>query len=634
MKSIIQFKSIDFFYTTRLFAKKIDANDLEKFMVMNSDPDIMAMLGGVRSNDQSRQDLENHLRLWKENGFGGWIFYLKDTNEWIGRAGLRRLIVAENEEVEMGYALKPCFWNQGFATEIATAITEVAFEVIRLNSIVCFSEKSNKRSQQVMQKAGFQYERDFEYKGVQHLLYRMKTPRKVEIVSYDAKWPEYFKEESHKLKKILGDHLREIYHMGSTAIPGMPAKPVIDIMLVFKNLDAIDAISQKLNTLGYQNLRRSVVPHRSFFIRRQEEKISFHLHIRERGDPQINRHINFKDYIIAHPADAKRYAELKINLAEQFVDDINAYVFGKDKLVQEIDAKAKRWSKRKKDYLSANTGYNVNKWSTEKLIKAMEANLNVQMTHYSQYLNQVELIRIPGFTIVNTGLPDDIFNYVLEADFSSSEANKKIKEITENFRNKKVSFSWWVSPYDKPEDLSSHLENNGYINTENLVAMFFDLDTCEDIFSKPTDLQIIKVTDQKSLLDFAAVFSNDTVSSKKYFKWIASVLNEDDPIEYYIGYVNGEPVVRGLSCYFAQVAGLYWLSTALHTRGKDYDKAMQKYQLKRAKELGYHVAVLQVLQQDYSTYEKAGYKACGKFKIYKLEVKVALNIAAKAHCLD
>lgn len=450
----------------------------------------------------------------------------------------------------------------------------------------------------------------------------MKNSSKIEIVPYDPKWPEFFNHESLKLRKALGNHLREIYHIGSTSIPNMPAKSVIDILLVWENLDAINDITQELNSLNYYNIRRHVIPHRSFFTRRQGEKINFHLHIRERGDPQINRHVNFRDYVIHHPDDAKRYAELKIKLASEFSEDMNSYVFGKDRLVQEIDEKTKRWSDRKRDYLPPNTGPSEKEWSNEKLIKAMEANLNVHMTHFAQYLNQVELVRIPGFTIVNSNLPDDTFNYVLEADFSSNDANQKINEITDYFRNKNVPFSWWVSPYDKPEDLSNYLEINGYINTENNVAMYFDLEAWDNPISMPADLQIIQAKDEKTLQDFALVLANDETSFKKYFKWVASVLTDDDPIEYYVGYVNGKPVVRGLSCYFAQVTGLHWLSTLPTERKKGYAKAMQEYRLKRAKERGYHIAVLQASHEGYSLYKKLGYKECGTFREFKLSINL------------
>lgn len=447
---------------------------------------------------------------------------------------------------------------------------------------------------------------------------KKNNQRKVKVVAYDERWLELFKRESFHIQQLLGDHLKKIYHIGSTAIPDMSAKPVIDILLVVEDLDAIDTIVQKLTKLNYHDIRRHVIPHRSYFTRKQDGLIGFHLHIRERGDPQINRHVNFRDYVSSHPAEAKRYAELKLKLAEQYSDDKNSYVFGKDRLVQEIDAKAKLWSGRKRDYLPANTGCCAQEWSQEKIIKAMEANLNVHMTYFSQFINQVELIRMPGYTIVNSGLPDDTFNYVLEADFLSSDANNKIDKITNYFRKKNVPFAWWVSPYDKPQDLSNYLEKNNYINTENNTAMYFDLDTWNASSSIPAELKIIQAKTEQELQDFALVLANEDESFKQYFFGVASVLTDDDPIEYYVGYVNGKPVVRGLSCYFAQVVGLHWLSTVPSERKKGYGKAMQEFRLKRAKELGYHIAVLQASSDGYPLYKKLGYKECGVFKEFKL----------------
>ncbi|HLG27036.1 MAG TPA: GNAT family N-acetyltransferase [Paenisporosarcina sp.] len=109
-----------------------------------------------------------------------WMFYLKDTREWVGRAGLRRVDVGGHEEIEVGYALMPKFWNQGLATEMTQACLEVAFEVVRLDDTVSFTLTTNKASQRVMEKAGFQYERDIIHADLPHVLYRMKNPRKVE----------------------------------------------------------------------------------------------------------------------------------------------------------------------------------------------------------------------------------------------------------------------------------------------------------------------------------------------------------------------------------------------------------------------------------------------------------------------
>lgn len=440
---------------------------------------------------------------------------------------------------------------------------------------------------------------------------------KVEVIPYDIHWANLFKDEANRIQAVLGACLKEIYHIGSTSIPGMPAKPAIDMMLVLDNVDDIHAISEKLTQLNYDPIRRQIIPHVSFFTKRQDQTIRFHLHLHERGSPQINRHINFRDYVIQHPNVADDYAKLKIQLATQFPDDIYSYVSGKDKLVQEIDTKAKLWRERKRDYLLPNTGPFAKDWSHDKLVKAMEANLNIHMTHFAQYLNQVELIRIPGFTLVNSGLADDTFNYAIDADFSSADANKKISEVIDYFTQKKIPFSWWINPHDHPANLSTHLENHGYKNTENNCAMYFDLDAWDEHISSIPELKIIRATDEKTLHDFALVLANDEAAFKTYFSWIASILTDEDPIEYYVGYVNEKPVVRGLSCYFAQVAGLQWLSTALTERRKGYGKAMQEYRLKRAKELGYHVAVLQASDEGYPLYRQLGYKECGHFREYK-----------------
>ena len=197
MKTITQFKSIDSFTTDRLLAEKIKSSDLDKFSSMHTNPQVMTTLGGLRTEEQTRDNLEWNLNQWKENGFGLWLFYLKDTKEWVGRAGLRRVEIGGHEEIELGYALMPQFWKLGLATEMAKACIEIAFEVIRLDNIVSFTLTTNKASQCVMEKAGLQYERDILHADLPHVLYRMKNPRKVEIAPYDPHLPYLFTQKTH-----------------------------------------------------------------------------------------------------------------------------------------------------------------------------------------------------------------------------------------------------------------------------------------------------------------------------------------------------------------------------------------------------------------------------------------------------
>ncbi|MCD6040014.1 MAG: grpB 3 [Gammaproteobacteria bacterium] len=622
MKTIKKFKSINEFETERLYAIRLNANDLDKFITMHTDPVVMETLGGIRSAEKTQENLDWNLNQWVENGFGLWMFYLKETKEWIGRGGIRRINLNSAEEIEISYALMSPFWNKGYATEITKACIEIAFEVLRLKNVVCFTLTTNKPSQRVMKKSGFEYENDIviNYDGIDypHVLYRMKNYRKAEIIPYNNKWPDIFRQEAKKIQLVLGNIIKKIHHIGSTAIPNMPAKPIIDMILECEDISKIEKIKIGLQPLGYLYFSRQIIPYRSFFTRRHAEEMGFHLHIYEQGDPQIKRHVNFRDYMLTHLDDAKVYAELKLKLAKQFKEDINNYVIGKDKLIQQIDPKAKLWLGKRNNYLPSNTGKNIKNLTDAELMKAITANFNVHMTYFSQYIEQIELIRIPGFTIVNSQLPDDTFNYVLDADFSASVAQNKIAEVTNYFKEKNITFSWWISPLDKPNNLTSFLEKNEYKNTENNIAMLFDLDSWEPPLSSNSPLRIIQAKDEKTLHDFALVLANDTEVFKTYFSWIAAILTDDDPIEYYVGYVDDQPVVRGLSCYYAGVVGLYWLSTALDERKKGYGTFMQEYQLKRAKELGYHVAVLKASSKGYPLYQHLGYKECGIFKEFKL----------------
>jgi GrpB-like predicted nucleotidyltransferase (UPF0157 family)/GNAT superfamily N-acetyltransferase len=445
----------------------------------------------------------------------------------------------------------------------------------------------------------------------------MSYHSQVKVVPYNSNWPEIFIQESHRIEQEIKPHLKRTYHIGSTSIPNLAAKPVIDILLECENLDDIGKISTKLIKLGYLPVRRSVVPHRSFFTKRFEGDISFNLHIREQGDPQIQRHVNFPLYLIQHPEIAKKYAELKIKLAQHFANDIDGYVSGKDQLVQEIDAKVKQWAQRPKNLFSQQTGIEAKYWPKDKILKAMEANLNVEMTHFAQYLPQVELVRIPGYTLINSGLPDDTFNCILEADFSAEEVDKKIDEIVKKISKMNLPFCWWVCPLDKPENIIQHLEKAGFKNTENNIGMYLDLDQWQAPKEKPA-FEIVRAKSKDELQDFANVLVNDEKSFQTYFAWIADILTEEDPIEFYVGYVDGKPVTRGKLVFYAQVAGIYYVSTAHDERRKGYATMMENFLLSRAKELGFHIAVLSASPEGLGLYQKLGFEECGVFKEFKL----------------
>ena len=161
--------------TERLIGERLRLSDFGEVYRMDQDPLIMATLGGLRSEERTRQWLQENMDQWERHGFGLWMFRLAADGSFVGRGGLRKATVEGREEVEVAYALRPEWWGRGFATEIAAAAVEVGFGPLGLAELVCFTLHTNRASQRVMEKVGFRYERDCLHAGLPHVLYRLRA---------------------------------------------------------------------------------------------------------------------------------------------------------------------------------------------------------------------------------------------------------------------------------------------------------------------------------------------------------------------------------------------------------------------------------------------------------------------------
>jgi GrpB-like predicted nucleotidyltransferase (UPF0157 family) len=169
--------------------------------------------------------------------------------------------------------------------------------------------------------------------------------RRVIVVPYDPQWTEEFARASAEIKTALGDTLLEIHHIGSTAIPGMWAKPVIDLLPVVEDLAALDARAAEMESLGYEVMGEFGIPGRRYFRRDNAAgERTHHVHAFQRGSPHVVRHLAFRDFMRAHPESAREYAELKCRLAAAHPDDIEAYMDGKDAFVKRMEAQAVAWA--------------------------------------------------------------------------------------------------------------------------------------------------------------------------------------------------------------------------------------------------------------------------------------------------
>ncbi len=177
MKAVVKFNSIQSFETRRLRALRLQKKHLDLLTIMHTNSETMATLGGVWTDDKIKTNLEWNLKRWDDDGFGLWLFFLLDNNKWIGRGGIRTIEVEGKNEIELAYALLPEYWQQGYATEIARACVEIGFEILQLKSLISLTLETNFKSQHVMEKAGFKFERNliihFEDVDYPSVLYRL-----------------------------------------------------------------------------------------------------------------------------------------------------------------------------------------------------------------------------------------------------------------------------------------------------------------------------------------------------------------------------------------------------------------------------------------------------------------------------
>lgn len=169
-----------------------------------------------------------------------------------------------------------------------------------------------------------------------------KRKQIIEVVPYDPNWPLQYEEEATRIKSIFSANFIAIHHVGSTSVPGLAAKPTIDIILVVKDIEQVDACNDQMEKLGYEAWGEYNIPGRRFFVK-GEDKRTHHVHTFQIGNPEIERHIYFRDYLESHPDVANDYANLKTKLAQQFAHDRRGYVQNKQDYVKALEKKAIDW---------------------------------------------------------------------------------------------------------------------------------------------------------------------------------------------------------------------------------------------------------------------------------------------------
>ena len=165
-------------------------------------------------------------------------------------------------------------------------------------------------------------------------------PQHITVVNYDPEWPSKYVRERDYITEILKDNCIAVYHIGSTSVPGLAAKPIIDIMAVVRSLEEVDTVADKFAEIGYEYLGEFGIKGRRY-LRKGGDERTHQIHIFQADDwNNIGRHLAFRDYMRTHEKERNEYAKIKKDLAQEFPYDIDGYCDGKENFVREAGKRA------------------------------------------------------------------------------------------------------------------------------------------------------------------------------------------------------------------------------------------------------------------------------------------------------
>jgi GrpB-like predicted nucleotidyltransferase (UPF0157 family) len=172
---------------------------------------------------------------------------------------------------------------------------------------------------------------------------REKMNDAVIIIPYDPAWPKQYDEEKQRLQRALGSLILQVEHIGSTAVPGLGAKPIIDIMIALKDITDVTGCVLPLKNIGYEHLGENGISGRHFFRKLSKETgiRTHHLHIVGAGNEFVEKHLFFRDYLRTHPETAQQYYQLKKELAAKHSIDRDFYTNEKASFIEAILVKSK-----------------------------------------------------------------------------------------------------------------------------------------------------------------------------------------------------------------------------------------------------------------------------------------------------
>ena len=406
--------------------------------------------------------------------------------------------------------------------------------------------------------------------------------RQIAVVSYDPNWLQMFEDAADELSSILGEEVITLHHIGSTAIPGIVAKPIIDILIAVRDIYRIDGFNQMMTLAGYEPKGENGIPGRRYFRRIVGEQHTHHVHVFQQGNGAIERHLAFRDYMIADPNDARAYGNLKEELARRFPTNSRAYTEAKSDFIADIDRKAAAWVRCRN---AGGEGDAPTRRDPVPRKRVEEVALNAWPALHNLLYDGWILRFANGYTKrANSVNPLYASTLDVEAKIDFCEAAYRARGLRPIFR---------LLPFSEPQELDRALASRGYVRFDPSLVLHLELAGWQHPSISPHALR------DERLADWMAVYCRLSGADPEAHRTHGQMLERIGSARLLTTFVvEGKAVACGLGVLEDRFFGLFDLVSAPALRGRGHGTRLVATMLHWARERGAMHAYLQVVARN------------------------------------
>lgn len=325
--------------TGRLELREMTCSDFPLLGRTLQDIEVMYAWEHAFSDDEVLDWIECNIERYRTDGYGYWLAFERESGACIGQLGLLKEEILGIPHMGIGWIVAKEYWGRGYALEGATACLNYAFNTLNAPRVIADIRPSNLASRRVAERIGMLEQGSYNkfYNGVimPHLLYVARTPR-VEVEEYNGEWREWFAQLNALLQPIVKRYGGRIEHVGSTSVPGLASKPVIDADYILADSELSDSVKADLAALGFYHRGDGGLKGRDMFTESLRLPFRHNFYVCSADSLHLQNHLKLRNFLCNNPAAARSYGELKMRLAKQYPEDIDAYCAGKSSLLAEF----------------------------------------------------------------------------------------------------------------------------------------------------------------------------------------------------------------------------------------------------------------------------------------------------------